>query len=51
MIDIFLLGVFQLILIQAYMIYKLHKKTKWWEETYHKTKAAHADIIKRYVFK
>ena len=19
------------------MIYKLHKKTKWWEETYHKT--------------
>ena len=51
MIDIFLLGVFQLILIQAYIIYKLHKKTKWWEETYHKTKAAHADIIKRYVFK
>ena len=49
--ELFLFGVFQLILIQAYMIWKLYNKTKWWEETYHKTKKAHAEIIKRYVFK
>jgi hypothetical protein len=48
--DILLLGIFQLILIQAYIIWKLYNKTKWWEETYHKTKRAHSDIIKRYVF-
>ena len=46
MMEIFLFGVIQLIFIQAYMIWKLYNKTKWWEETYHKTKRAHADIVK-----
>ena len=51
MIEYILLGGFQLILIQANVIWKLYNKTKWWEQTYHKTKSAHADIINRYVFK
>ena len=46
-----LFGMFQIILIQLYLIWKLYEKTKWWEETYHKTKRAHADIVDRYVFK
>ena len=44
--EMFLFGTIGLILVQTYMIYRLHKKTKWWEETYHKTKRAHADIVK-----
>jgi len=43
--EIFLFGTIGLILIQTYMIRKLYNKTKWWEETYHRTKAAHADIV------
>ncbi len=44
--ELFLFGTIGLILIQTFMIYKLYKKTKWWEETYHKTKRAHSDIVK-----
>ena len=44
--EMFLFGTIGLILVQTYMIYRLYKKTKWWEETYHKTKRAHADIVK-----
>ena len=44
--DLFLFGTIGLILIQTYMIWKLYNKTMWWEETYHKTKRAHADIVK-----
>ena len=44
--ELFLFGTIGLILIQAYMIWKLYNKTKWCEETYHKTKRAHADIVK-----
>ena len=40
-----------IILIQFWIIYKLWNKVNWWEETYHKTKRAHSDIIERYVFK
>ena len=46
-----LLGMFQVVLIQSYLIWKLYGKTKWWEETFHKTKNAHADIVDRYIFK
>ena len=35
-----------IILVQGWIIYKLWNKVNWWEETYHKTKRAHADIVK-----
>jgi hypothetical protein len=44
--ELFSFGIIGLILIQTYIIYKLYKKVNWWEETYHKTKRAHADIVK-----
>ena len=46
-----LFGMFQIVLIQLYLIWKLYEKTKRWENTYHKTKKANADIVDRYVFK
>ena len=40
----------QIVLIQFFIIWKLYSNTKWWSETYKKTKDAHAEIISRYVF-
>ena len=40
----------QVVLIESYIIWRLYEKTKWWSETYKKTKEAHSDIISRYVF-
>ena len=40
----------QIVLIESYIIWRLYEKTKWWSETYKKTKNAHSDIISRYVF-
>lgn len=40
----------QVVLIESYIIWRLYEKTKWWSETYKKTKEAHSDIINRYVF-
>ena len=40
----------QVVLIESYIIWRLYEKTKWWSETYKKTKEADSDIISRYVF-
>ena len=37
----------QIVLIESYIIWRLYEKTKWWSETYKKTKNAHSDIISR----
>lgn len=48
--ELFIFATFQLLIIQLYIIWKLHNKNKWWEETYKKTKDAHADIVNRHIF-
>ena len=47
--DKILLILFMVNLIQCYMIIKLYKKTKWWEEVYHNTKRAHSHIVNNYL--
>tara|TARA_B100000902_G_scaffold246716_1_gene233529 strand:- start:979 stop:1146 length:168 start_codon:yes stop_codon:yes gene_type:complete len=42
----FLIVQFLFIMFEGLIIYQLWKKVNWWEETYHKTKRAHSDIVK-----